>query len=257
MRTITLLTDFGTRDHFVGAMKGVMLGIAPGVRIVDITHELGAYQIAQARFLLGQAWPYFPKMTIHVAVVDPGVGGARRPILVVAAGHLFIGPDNGLFSALVQRDDARVRHITNAKLFRQPVSSTFHGRDIFAPVAAHLAKGLAPSKCGPRIQDAMFDPLEKPIRTGKRTWSGSILHIDRFGNLITNLPAEDFAAMRFLLRIGPAEVVERAATYAAITPGEMAIVEASHGFLEVAAAQSSAASFLKVAAGAPVELETY
>lgn len=256
-RTITLLTDFGLRDHFVGVMKGVIASIAPAARIVDITHEIGSYQIFQARFLLAQSWPYFAKRTIHVAIVDPGVGSARRPILVEAAGHLFVGPDNGIFSALIQRDDARVRHITNARLFRQPVSSTFHGRDIFAPVAAHLARGVPPSRTGPRIQDALFDPLTGPIRTGKRTWSATVVHIDHFGNVITNLPVDEFAKMRFLLRIGPAEIVERAANYAAIAPGALAIVEASHGCLEIAAAQASAASKLKVAPGAPVELETF
>jgi S-adenosylmethionine hydrolase len=257
MPIITLLTDFGQRDHFVGAMKGVILSIAPRTSMVDIAHDLDAYNIRQARFLLGQAWPCFPAKTIHVAVVDPGVGSNRRPILVQAAGHYFVGPDNGIFSSLIRREGARVRLITNAMLFRHPVSSTFHGRDIFAPVAAHLAKGLAPSRTGALIKDALFDTLDEPIRTGKRTWSGTVLHADRFGNLITNFPCEEFAPRRFLLRVGPAEIVVRALSYSAVPPGEVGILEASHGNLEIAAAQASASNLLKVAPGAPVELETY
>jgi S-adenosyl-L-methionine hydrolase (adenosine-forming) len=257
MPPITLLTDFGLRDHFVGAMKGVILSLAPRATIVDITHGVDAFQIAQARFLLQQSWPCFPKKTVHVAVVDPGVGSDRRPILVEAAGHLFIGPDNGIFSALIRLEGARVRLIANAKLFRQPVSTTFHGRDIFAPVAAHLARGLAPSKVGPRLQDALFDTLDQPIRTGKRTWSGTVLHIDGFGNLITNFRCEEFASRRFILRLGPAEIILRAPHYSAVPVGEVAILEASHGNLELSAAQTSAAALLKVAAGAPVELETF
>lgn len=257
MPIITLLTDFGLRDHFVGAMKGVILSIAPRTSIVDIAHEVEAFHIRQARFLLGQSWPCFPPKTIHVAVVDPGVGSDRRPILVQAAGHLFVGPDNGIFSSLIRLEGSRARLLTNAKLFRHPVSSTFHGRDIFAPVAAHLSKGLAPSKVGSLIDDALFDTLDQPIRTGKRTWSGTVLHADRFGNLITNFPSEEFAPRRFLLRLGPAEIVVRALSYAAVPVGEVAILEASHGNLEIAAAQASAAALLKVAPGAPVELETY
>jgi S-adenosyl-L-methionine hydrolase (adenosine-forming) len=257
MPIITLLTDFGLRDHFVGAMKGAILSIAPRTSVVDITHEVDAFNIRQARFLLGQAWPCFPAKTIHVAVVDPGVGSDRRPILVQAAGQVFTGPDNGIFSSLIRTEGARVRLISNEKLFRHPVSSTFHGRDIFAPVAAHLSKGLAPSKAGPLLDDGLFDTLDQPIRTGKRTWSGAVLHADRFGNLITNFPCQEFAPRRFLLRLGPAEIVVRAQTYATVPPGEVAILEASHGNLEIAAAQASAADLLKVAPGAPVELEAY
>lgn len=256
---ITLLTDFGLRDPFVGVMKGVILSIAPQAVIVDVAHELESFQLSAARFALAQSWPHFPKKTIHVVVVDPGVGSARRPILVEAAGHVFVGPDNGLFSALLRMEGRRARWIRNEKLFRHPVSRTFHGRDIFAPVAAHLAKGLRPAQVGPLIQDALIDGSDAPIRTGKRTWSGQVLAVDRFGNCATSFRPEDLPQLRerpFILRIGLRELVNTVPSYAAIPAGEAAVIEASHGHLEVAANQQSAAKLLGIACGSPVELET-
>jgi S-adenosyl-L-methionine hydrolase (adenosine-forming) len=255
---ITLLTDFGLRDPFVGIMKGVIASIAPRARVVDVAHDLDAFQLNAARFALAQAWPYFPRKTIHVVVVDPGVGSARRPILVQAAGHLFIGPDNGVFSALLRLDKRRVRLLNNEKLFLRPLSRTFHGRDIFAPVAAHLASGLRPSQVGPLIQDALFNCADIPIRTGKRTWSGQVLAVDRFGNCATSFRLEDFPQLRerpFLLHIGLATLVNTVNCYADIPAGQAAVVQASHGYLEVAAQQQSAARLLGVACGSPVELE--
>src|SRR5690349_13001778 len=182
---ITLTTDFGLTDHYVGAMKGVILSIAPGAQIVDITHEVGAYEIAEAAFVLAQSYRYFPKKTVHVAVIDPGVGSLRRPILLESEGQMFVAPDNGVL-AMVYAEKPRVRVISNTRYFRQPVSRTFHGRDIFAPVAAHLARGLAPAKIGPRVADFLWSNFGSPQRTGKHTWTGLILKIDHFGNVITN-----------------------------------------------------------------------
>ena len=145
MPIITLTTDFGSGDHFAGTMKGVILGIAPRASIVDITHEIAPYQVGEAAFVIAQAWRYFPKRTIHVIVVDPGVGSARRPILVEAGGHLFVAPDNGVLSMIYGAVKHRVRVISNAKVMLDPVSRTFHGRDIFAPAAAHLVAGVAPA----------------------------------------------------------------------------------------------------------------
>jgi S-adenosyl-L-methionine hydrolase (adenosine-forming) len=256
---ITLLTDFGHRDPFVGIMKGVIHSIAPRALVVDLTHDVEPFQISAARFYLGQAWPHFPKKTIHVSVVDPGVGSARRPILVEACGHLFVGPDNGIFSALLRAEGRKARWIRNEKLFRHPVSQTFHGRDVFAPVAAHLAAGVRPSLLGPLIQDALMDPGDLPIRTGKRTWAGQVLAVDRFGNCATSFRLEDFPQLRerpFLLRIGLRTLANTVTSYAAIAPGETGILEASHGYLEVAAREHSAAKLLGVACGSPVELET-
>lgn len=257
-RIVTLLTDFGLRDHFVAAMKGVILSIAPQTRIVDVAHELDACQIPSARFTLAQSWPYFPKGTIHVAIVDPGVGTSRRPLLVEAGGHLFVGPDNGILCELFELTKCRVRHITNKRLFRKEVSSTFHGRDVFAPVAAYLAKGLKPAQAGPLIHDALNDALRAPQRTGRRFWTGAVVSIDRFGNVITNFPSADFpdlGSRMFCLRVGGAVLVSLHETYAELSPGEPGIVRASHGFLEVAVSQASAARLLGVEPGAPVELE--
>src|SRR5450432_870609 len=142
MPIITLLTDFGLVDHFVGVVKGVILGICPEARMVDITHAVTPFEIAEAGFLLAQSWRYFPKGTIHMAVVDPGVGSSRRAILAEAGGHFFVAPDNGLLSLVFAEEEHRVREITARRYFREPVSQTFHGRDVFAPVAAHLAAGV-------------------------------------------------------------------------------------------------------------------
>src|SRR5580692_6769630 len=150
---ITLTTDFGTSDHFVGVMKGVILGISPRARIVDITHEIAPYEVSEAAFVIAQAWRYFPKGSIHVVVVDPGVGSARRPILCEAEGQFFIAPDNGVLSMIYDAGQHRVRVISNEKLFLKRVSKTFHGRDVFAPAAAHLSKGLTPAKFGELIHD--------------------------------------------------------------------------------------------------------
>ena len=145
--TLTLTTDFGLGDHFVGTMKGVILGICPEAQIVDISHDVTPFEIAEGAYLIAQAWRYFLKKTVHVVVVDPGVGTARRPILVEAGGQYFIGPDNGVLSMVYLQEKSNVRLISNEKYFRHPVSKTFHGRDIFAPVAAHLAGGIPAARC--------------------------------------------------------------------------------------------------------------
>src|SRR5437016_3762429 len=145
---ITLTTDFGLADHFVGVMKGVILGICPSVRIVDITHECRAYDISEAAFTIAQAYRSFPPKTVHVVVVDPGVGTVRRPILVEAAGQFFVGPDNGVFAFILSEHKSKVRAVTKGKYFLEPVSQTFHGRDVFAPVGAHLASGIPPARMG-------------------------------------------------------------------------------------------------------------
>jgi len=255
---ITLLTDFGSRDHFVGVMKGVILGLAPRARVVDISHEAPAYGLSAARFLLSQSWPWFPAGTVHVVIVDPGVGSARRALVVEAGGHLFVGPDNGVLSEPLQIKGAKVRQITNRKLCLKEISQTFHGRDVFAPVAAHLAAGLAASRVGPLIQDAHFVTTGAPVRTGKRYWQGEVAYVDRFGNLITNLPAADFpeiAVRPFILRAGFEQITELKPNYAAGSPGEAILVAGSSGRLEIAINQGDAARKLGLAAGSPIELE--
>src|SRR5580704_11403223 len=183
---LTLTTDFGASDHYVGAMKGVILSICPHAQIVDICHDVTPFQIAEGAYVIAQAFECFPKKTVHVVVVDPGVGTARRPILVEAAGQFFIGPDNGVLSMVYSQQKHKVRLIENDTYFRQPVSATFHGRDIFAPVAAHLAAGVVPARMGKLIKDYLQPDFLNPQRTGERTWTGRILKIDRFGNIVTN-----------------------------------------------------------------------
>lgn len=253
-RVITLTTDFGTTDHFVGVMKGVILGIAPRASIVDITHEIAPFNVRAAAFVVHETWRYFPKGTIHVVVIDPGVGSARRPLLVEAGGQLFVGPDNGVFSMLYDGDALRVRTITNPKLMRKQISKTFHGRDVFAPVAAHLAGGVKPAQAGNLIHDYVGLDQMKPVRSGK-TWRGVILKDDRFGNLITNFKAEDFGGNSFEARIGGKCIHRMAQTYAETEVGELFAIVGSSGYLEIAANQTSAAALLGCSAGANIEWE--
>jgi S-adenosylmethionine hydrolase len=258
---ITLLTDFGLADHYVGAMKGIILGICPEVHLVDISHEIAPYAITEAAFTLSQAWAYFPPGTVHLVVVDPGVGSARRPILVEAAGHRFVAPDNGVLTMIYDAPH-EVREITAPHFFRWPVSRTFHGRDIFAPVAAHLANGHGASgqtagAFGNRIEDYMRLGFSNPARTGPKTWAGTILKVDRFGNLITNLDAETWqrlAAEPFEMKVGACVVSRMASNYAEMRPGDPFVIAGSAGFLEVSLNQGSAAKTTGARSGDAVEL---
>jgi S-adenosyl-L-methionine hydrolase (adenosine-forming) len=254
---ITLTTDFGLSDHYVGTMKGVILKICPTARIVDISHGVGAFAIAEAAFALSQAYDYFPRGTVHVAVVDPGVGTSRRPILAKAAGQYFIAPDNGVLSMIYARESHKVRAISSDRYFLKPVSQTFHGRDIFAPVAAHLASGIAPARFGKLIEDYLRLSFDKPERTGRRTWTGAILKVDRFGNVITNFKVEDFLDLgkrAFEMAAGPQLIGVLARNYAERGAGELFLIVGSAGYYEISASQASAAKLLGCAAGAPLEL---
>jgi S-adenosylmethionine hydrolase len=231
---LTLTTDFGLSDHYAGAMKGVILGICAGARIVDISHQVAPFQIAEGAYLIAQAYACFPKKTVHVAVVDPGVGSARRAILVEAAGQYFVGPDNGIFGMVMAREKFRARAISNEEYFRHPVSRTFHGRDIFAPVAAHLAAGVAASRMGGPIRD----PAQLDL--GRDEGEARVLHVDRFGNIVTNLRAAEWDAA-FELRIGRHRISEVAAHYAASAPGKLFLIEGSSGYLEISLKGDSAA----------------
>ena len=257
---VTLTTDFGSSDHFAGVMKGVILGICPQARIVDITHDIPTFDVAEAAFTIGQAYRYFPPKTVHTVVVDPGVGTVRRPILVEAAGQFFVGPDNGIFAFILVEEKHRVRAISNAKYFLQPVSRTFHGRDVFAPVAAHLANGVPPARMGKPIDNYLRPSSLKPVRTARRGWTGSILKVDRFGNLITNFLAAEFPRAlqeSFEMAVGLQKVNRLAGNYEQFGPGELFAIVGSSGYLEISAGQASAARILGVAAGAPVELTIF
>ena len=253
---ITLLTDFGLNDYFVGAMKGVILATNPNAHLVDITHEISPHDIDEAAFTLLAAYSTFPRKTIHVAVVDPGVGSKRRPILVVTGDQLFVGPDNGIFSYVIEREQqARLFHITNEKYFRHPLSPTFHGRDIFAPVAAALSLGSRPEVFGPEVDDPFRLASLESHNAGKGRLHARIIHIDRFGNCVTNLTQKQLTSAMIesgaqLLIKGQAITAFRE-FFAGEGNGKQKLfaIWGSAGFLEIAAQNRSAAKVLKVERG--------
>lgn len=257
---ITLMTDFGLRDHYVAAMKGVILSICPNAGIIDVTHEVSSYEVAEAAYLLSQTWSYFPKKTVHVVVVDPGVGSMRRPILAEVDGQRFIAPDNGVLTPLLTREGCKVRHIIQTRYFRKTVSQTFHGRDIFAPVAAHVAAGVTAANLGPRIDNYLRLTIERPNRTARRGWTGAIQHIDRFGNIVTNFPVAEFPHIEhapFEVTVGFRTIEKLARSYAGMPPGELFAIIGSSGYLEISANQESAARKLGCETGAPVEIRFF
>ncbi len=254
---VSLMTDFGLRDHYVAAMKGVILSICPEAGIVDVTHEVSSYETAEAAYLLSQTWSCFPKGTVHVVVVDPGVGSMRRPIAAEMEGHRFIAPDNGVLTPILTEEGCKVRHITAERYFRKPVSQTFHGRDIFAPVAGHIASGVTMAKLGPRIGNYLRLTIERPNRTARRGWTGAILHVDHFGNIVTNIPIGEFPQIQdhpFEITVGFKTVEKLARSYAEIPAGELVAIVGSSGFVEISANQQSAAKMVGCETGAPVEL---
>jgi hypothetical protein len=255
--TITLTTDFGLGDHFVGVMKGVIRTIAPHADIVDISHELHAFDVTEAAFVVGETYRWWPKRTIHVVVIDPGVGTSRRPILIEAAGQYFLAPDNGVLTLVARRENCKVRAITKPRFFLTPVSNTFHGRDVFAPCAAHLAAGVRPPQFGRLIHDPLRLAIPEPVRTGKRVWTGAIRKIDRFGNMITNFRVADFEAVRlrpFDIAVGLERISKLARSYAEGEADELFLIAGSSGYFEICCNMSSAARRTGCASGAPVEL---
>jgi len=240
---LTLLTDFGTADYYVGAVKGAILSVNPNVPIVDITHEIPAQDIEAGAFMLLAAHETFPAGTIHVAVVDPGVGSTRRPIVVTANNQFFVGPDNGIFTYVCDRAPShKTFHVTADKYFRSDPSSTFHGRDIFAPVAAALSTGVAPEQFGPLINDEVRLPsLETPLR---------IIHIDRFGNCVTNITRERFEGES--LTVDGRTITAFRKFYGEASEGEIFAIWGSAGFLEISINGGSAAQVLGAKRGDPI-----
>lgn len=250
---ITLLTDFGQRDWFVPSMKGVILGIAPRVQIVDVTHEIPSQDIRAGAFVLAAAAPTFPKGTIHVAVVDPGVGSRRKAIAVKTPGHVFIGPDNGLLSlALRDEKPMEIRALENERLYRNPVSHTFHGRDVFAPVAAHLARGVKFSELGPRLKTMQTIQIPEPVKTARGV-RGEVVYIDHFGNLITNIPAKSLSR-DITVRLGRYRVRGTATSYSQAKPGSVVAVVNSLNLLEIGLRDGDASKKLGFRVGTPVAI---
>ncbi len=246
MPIITLITDYGTRDHYVGALKGVILGLAPDVRIVDVTHEVEPYNVLHAAFVLRQIWPWYPPGTVHLAVVDPGVGSERRIVLGRYDGRCVVAPDNGLVT-LVHRDwPAEALHVVeNRAFFLAEPSATFHGRDIMAPVAAHLANGVNPSELGPMTDRLEMLPISSRAEATTGGLRGCVLHVDHFGTLVTNILEEQLVerggsspAPEVLVNgksIGPLR-----STFSEVCSGEPIALMGSCGLLEVAVNQGRA-----------------
>lgn len=243
---IALLTDFGTKDYFVGAMKGVIFQINENAKIIDITHDIAPQNIESASFNLRASYKNFPKKTVFVAVVDPGVGSDRRAVLVETPDYFFIAPDNGLLSFIFnEAEKFRVIKITNEKFFIQPTSKTFHGRDIFAPCAAHLSKGVNPEEFGDEIDDFVKIPELEPRKISESEIEAQIIYTDHFGNIVTNLTREDLPE-RFHLKINDRRIENLKNFYAEAEKDEVFMIFGSAGFLEIVAFQNSAQTLLNV-----------
>ena len=258
---VTLTTDFGINDHFVGTMKGVILGVEPNAQIVDISHAVQPFDVLDGALTISQAYNYFPSGTVHMVIVDPGVGTARRPIIVTSERHHFVAPDNGVLSLVYQKEQRlHARHVTAEHYNLQPVSQTFHARDIFSPVAAYLAKGVDPEKFGDEITDFVRFNAPKPKPVNESTLRGIVLKADRFGNLITNITPEDAPmlftqpAAGFKIVVGKREVTDIKASYSEGAPGEVFGILGSMGYLEIAANRASAAQLLGVGKGIDVNI---
>jgi S-adenosyl-L-methionine hydrolase (adenosine-forming) len=256
---ITLTTDFGTADGYVGAMKGVILGRAPSARIVDLTHLVPPQDVRAAAFALQTAVPCFPPGTVHVAVVDPGVGSARRAVLLQAGSQWLVGPDNGLFEGVIRTLGAtHAFEIDPAKVGADAVSRTFHGRDLFAPAAALLATGTAPGRIG-RPLDGALEPLGLPLAViREHEVEGFVVHVDRFGNLVTNVPAAAIVPLQPACEVRVGRVLARlVGTYADAHGCELVALEGSGGMIEIAVRNASAAAVLgpgTAARGLPVRV---
>jgi S-adenosyl-L-methionine hydrolase (adenosine-forming) len=260
-RVVTFTTDFGLNDPFVGIMHGVVLNIHPETSIVDISHAVPSYDVLDGALTIAQAYRFFPPRTVHVVVVDPGVGSRRRPIIAETGDYVFVAPDNGVLS-LVESQEPKfsVRHITAERYFLQPVSQTFHGRDIFAPVAGWLSNGVAPAEFGPQISDYVRLTLPAVEHIGAYSLRGVVLKVDKFGNLITNIDEHDAPALfapsppQFSLVIAGRTITRLSRSYAEGGKDDFFVIVGSSGFLEIAASTASAAEKLRAGVGVTVEI---
>jgi len=251
---VTLTTDFGTRDGYVAAMKGAILGIARSVQLVDVTHEVAPHDVAEGALALEAAAPYFPPGTVHLGVVDPGVGTARRGLAVLARGQVFVGPDNGLFTPFLDAGDWTAFELAAPEYRLPAVSRTFHGRDVFAPAAAHVAAGVAPSRLGPRVTDPVRLAWPAPVPSAAGV-TGVVVHVDRFGNLVTSIPAAALAGAGAdaVLTVGGRRLA-LVSTYGELERGRPGALVGSTGRIEVAVREGSAARLLRAARGMRVVL---
>lgn len=260
---ITLLTDLGTKDTYVGVMKAVLLGLCPQARIVDLCHDIAPQDIQQAAYLLDTAWQYCPEGTVHVVVVDPGVGSQRRVLAVDAHGQQFVAPDNGVLTyVLMGARDCRAFAIQKEQYLLPEVSPTFHGRDILAPVAARLASGLPTEAVGPAVEDSLeLFRISRPV-SGEAGLEAHVIHVDRFGNLVTDLSEADLVtwqrerqSRRVIVQVANSTIEGIGLTYAGAQPGELIALFGSTGRLEIAVSMGSAAECLGVGREAIVLVE--
>jgi S-adenosylmethionine hydrolase len=258
-QVVTLTTDFGTSDHFVGVMKGVITNINPEVELVDLCHNVNSYDVFDAAFTVAQSYRYFPSDTIHLVVIDPGVGTARRPILARTMEYKFVAPDNGVLSLVYEREESvEVRHITSDHYFLNPVSNTFHARDIFSPVVGWLSKGVEVDKFGDPITDFTKFASPKPKQVSDGLIRGVTIKVDKFGNVITNITPQDVPQLfsdnppPFKILINSQEVTQLNLAYSMGKPSEIFAIVGSSGFLEICTNRGSAAKALNVTRGAEV-----
>jgi len=270
---ITLTTDFGADDAYVAVMKGIILSTNPEANIVDITHSVEPQNVYQAAFILGYTYRYFPKKTVHVAIIDPGVGSERRGVILKTPSALFVAPDNGILSYVIDElsstEDLTVQYskdqdlvtlgkgfeaiaITEPRFWRQPVSTTFHGRDIFAPVAAALSLDISPYELGEKITSLQVFPIPKPLVDYQGKLTGTVLYVDHFGNLITNIKKSDLPGKDILIEVA-GRFIQGITDYYAEGEGLMAIIGSS-GYLEISLKNGSAADFLNMRTGDEVKV---
>ena len=258
-KTISLTTDFGLKDPYVAEIKAVILTICPTSTIVDITHEVEKFSVRMGAFMLASAAPYFSKGTVHLGVVDPGVGTQRRPIIVETEQSFFVGPDNGLLILAAEAQGIKqMRVIESRRLMLPHVSNTFHGRDIFSPVAAHIANGVSLEEFGPQITDVVKPEFTRVIRTTD-SLAGEVLHVDDFGNIITNIRSKEIAAfhesvIQVVFQSHPPRQMKVSMTYADTKPQEPLALIGSHQYLEIALNQGNAARTFFVKAGDKITL---
>ncbi len=253
-RCITLTTDFGTRDPYVAAVKGVMLSQCPSATLIDLTHDIPPQDIMEGALFLAASAPYFPPGTVHFAVVDPGVGTERLGMVARVGEWLFVGPDNGLVSILAARYSVEAWAITNSDWMRDPVSPTFHGRDVFAPAAARLAAGAPPEEAGPRIETPVRLQFPAPIRIASDSMQGVVAHVDRFGNAISNVSRASLGGAHIVAVEVGGRRVAIGKTYNDVASGELVALFGSSDYLELSVNGGSAAQVLNLEHGAPVEV---